>query len=29
MCLVGADVRQGRNRGDPEFLTDIDIELAK
>ena len=24
--FVGADVRQGRNRGDPDFPTDIDME---
>lgn len=29
LCLVGADVRQGRNRGDPDFLADIDIELPR
>ena len=24
--FLGADARQGRNRGDPDFPTDIDME---
>ena len=28
LCGLGADIRQDRNRGDPDSLSDIDIEAC-